>query len=109
MRGRGTGGRFTGWSPGGRGHRSRAGEPAGIIQQHATCDPFSEGAAEPAGAGEVAEDDCARRVSAALEPVKAVEDEVEPVRERGGVIAWSQGTVVGDRKGHLHDVGMGSA
>ena len=48
-------------------------------------------------------------VSAALEPVEAVEDEVERVRELGGVIAWSQGAVVGDREGHLHDVGMGSA
>ena len=66
-------------------------------------------AAEPAGAGEVAEDDCARHVSAAPEPVKAVEDEVEPVRERGGVIAWSQGAVVSDREGHFHDVGMASA
>src|SRR6516162_3905250 len=47
--------------------------------------------------------------SAALEPGEAVEDEVERVRELGGAIACSQGAAVGDRQGHLHDVGVGSA
>jgi hypothetical protein len=36
--------------------------------------------------------------SAALEPVEAVEDEVECERELGVLIAWSEGTTVGDRE-----------
>ena len=48
-------------------------------------------------------------VSAVLEPVEAVEDEVDRERELGGAIACSEGAVVGDREGHLHDVGVGGA
>jgi hypothetical protein len=47
--------------------------------------------------------------SAALEPVEAVEDEVERERELGVLIAWSGGATMGDRKGHIHHIGMGGA
>src|SRR5215469_6240858 len=47
------------------------------------------------------------RASAAVEPVEAVEDEVERERELGAVIAWSEGASVGDREGHLHGIRMG--
>jgi hypothetical protein len=44
-----------------------------------------------------------------VEPVEAVEEEVERERELGVVITGSEGATVGDREGHLDDVGMGSA
>jgi hypothetical protein len=43
-------------------------------------------------------------VSAALEPVEAVEYEVECALELAVVIAGAEGTVVGDRESHLRDV-----
>jgi hypothetical protein len=42
--------------------------------------------------------------SAALEPVEAVEDEVERELELDVVIAAPKGASVGDREGHLRDV-----
>src|SRR3954449_3050665 len=46
---------------------------------------------------------------AAVEPGEAVEDEVECERELGVVVAPAEGTAVGDREGHLHDVGVAGA
>jgi NADPH:quinone reductase-like Zn-dependent oxidoreductase len=42
-----------------------------------------------------------------VESVEAVEEEVERERELGFVIARSEGAAVGDREGHLDDIGMG--
>src|ERR1700692_1200146 len=47
--------------------------------------------------------------SAALEPGEAVEDEVECELKLGVVVAPAEGAAVGDREGHLHDVGMAGA
>src|SRR5690349_13511322 len=54
-------------------------------------------------------DDRRDRWSAALEPVEAVEDEVERELELEVVVAFAEGTVVGDGEGHLRDVGEGGA
>src|SRR5256885_8550904 len=51
----------------------------------------------------------ARNPSAAVEPGEAVEDEVECELELGVVVAPAEGAAVGDREGHLHDVGMAGA
>jgi hypothetical protein len=44
-----------------------------------------------------------------VEPGEAVEDEVECELELGVVVAPAEGAAVGDREGHLHDVGMAGA
>jgi hypothetical protein len=49
-----------------------------------------------------------RNRTAAWQPIEAVEKEIQR-HHKLDVVARSEGTAVGDREGHLHDVGVAGA